>query len=142
MAKDTREELGRRLLAADADKREQRGAVLNALESIYANPRRAYANMQSFTRDNSDKALLAKLEKDPAYFGPMRGYPGSGNALSLQGMKDRGVARDLAATLPGLVSASLAAENRWLNVQRACHELDLAEGKGGPEKSGPDFPGT
>lgn len=141
MVDDTRKDLGRRLLHADADMRERRGAVLTTLDTVYANPRTAYAGMAKFATSNGDKALVAKLEKDPAYFGAMRGHLGSGNALSLQGLKDKAIAKEWAPSLPGLVKASLEAENKYLAIDRAYHEKDLEMGKGGLKKPGIDFPG-
>lgn len=133
------DEIRRRLTLAEADRKERNGILLTAIEGIYSDPRKVLQRMQSFVNDHGDKALAEKLEKDPAYFGAMRGYPGSGNALTLQGMRDRGVSQDLAKILPGLVRSALEADSKVLGLEKAYFQ-QATLGRGGPDRgSGPDF---
>ena len=127
----------KRMAEAMADVDEARGAAHVAMDSLYANPRRALTNMQAYSVKNGDAALVKKLQEYPAFFGTLKGYPGSGTAASMQGFKDRANSKDLAAKIPALVETAIKAENRLLALERGYAQ----RGPSGPDRSrgGPDL---
>lgn len=141
---DVKAELKRQIVIAKADLAEKRGAMLNDMDQIYADPVKAAKAISEFVKDTkSDKALIEKLETYPAYFGTTKGMPGSGNFLTLDGAKDRAAAKEYVQGLPERAKALQAAENKLYDLQRAFHDDTpsissvLSRGKGG--RGGPDI---
>lgn len=119
MKDDTKKELERRLVQAQADVSQKRQETMLVAENVYVNPRRAVTNMMAYSSKHGDEGLLARLEKDPAGFGTMKGHIGSGNALSFQGMRDKGISKNAAKSLAGMVKTTIDADNKALGLERA-----------------------
>jgi len=131
--------LKERMVKSQTDAQERRGEALRAVDKIYNNPREAYKIMQKYLADTSEKAFLSKLEKDPTYFGGMKGYPGSGKSLSLEGFKDRAVVKEVLPTLTPLIRATMAAEKVYLDQEKA-YFSGRSGALSGPERGGgPDL---
>lgn len=135
---ESRNELRRRMIEAQGDSDEKRGSILRDLDNIYDDPKTAYREMLRFR--SGQKALVEKLENNPAFFGTMKGHLGSESGL-LRGGKERNIAKDLAKSLPAKVQAAIACDNRYLDVKRAFLEAggSLSEGRS-KGKDGIDFP--
>jgi hypothetical protein len=133
------DKLRERMIEAQANAQEKRGAALRAIDAIYTNPRAAFKIMQKYLRDNGEAAFLSKLEKDPTYFGGTRGHVGSGKFLSVEGFKERAIVKEVQPTLLPLIRATMEAEGKYLDQERAYFGNSRTEGRGGPDRGGPDF---
>ncbi|MFB2553788.1 hypothetical protein [Ensifer soli] len=129
---DVKKSIYAKLVSSQVDLDQKREECMIAARNIYASPRESVKAMMKYSAKAGDAALVSKLEADPSYFGTMKGYPGSGNSLSIQGMKDRGLAKEEAKLLPGLIRDALAADNKVLSLEQALEARGgLDKGKGG-----------
>ncbi|TCQ16376.1 hypothetical protein [Rhizobium sp. PP-CC-3G-465] len=135
MNDDVKKELQSRVIKAQADVDVKRQETIIAAKNVYANPRNALSSMMDYSRKHGDGALVTKLEQDPNHFGAMKGHFGSGDALSLQGMRDKKLSKEIVLQLPGLVKETLEADNKLLALERSLADSGrssgLARGKDG-----------
>ncbi len=139
MNDDVKSELRGRWVKAQADFDQVRQEAMLVADKVYASPRDAVSQMMKFSSKHGDAALVARLEEKPESFGALKGSFRSGQSLSLQGMRDKSVAKEQAKILPGLIKNTLDADNKLLALEKALGGSGMAEGRS-KAKDGPDFP--
>jgi len=138
MNDDVKRELRARWVKAQADVDQLRQDAMLVAAKVYASPRDAVAQMMKYSSKRGDGALVAKLEEKPESFGALKGSFRSGQSFSLQGMRDKAVAKEQAQILPGLIKSTLEADNKLLALEKALGDSGMTEGRS-KDKDGPDF---